>query len=119
MMTRLAQQSVEKIDRTRGHAAKIFTTILFDENASKAVPRYREILKIFLPILNHTTKGTSMDFESLMIVDNEKLKKMNQAVSKQDSENISLAIDKPDIERRYRGDISSKIFNNKSKRAKF
>ena len=90
MMTRLAQQSVEKIDRTRGHAAKIFTTILFDENTSKAVPRYREILKIFLPILNHTTKGTSMDFESLMIVDNEKLKKMNQAVSKQDSENIGV-----------------------------
>ena len=29
MMPRLAQQAVEKIDRTRGHGAKIFTTILF------------------------------------------------------------------------------------------
>ena len=92
MMTRLAQQSVEKIDRTRGHAAKIFTSILFDDNNAKAIPRYDEILEIFLPILNHSTKGSSMDFESLMIHDNEKLKKLNQAMascpSSEDNQNI-------------------------------
>ena len=81
MMTRLAQQAVEKIDRTRGHAAKIFVTILFDDNTAKAVPRYHEVLRVFLPILKHSTKGTSMDFESLMIHDNEKLKKDIEAMS--------------------------------------
>ena len=78
MMTKLSQQAVEKIDRTRGHAAKIFATILFDKQAGKLVPRYLEIIQIFSPILNYTTKGSSMDFETLMIEDNEKFKKSNK-----------------------------------------
>ena len=86
MMTRLAQQGVEKIDRTRGHAARAFANILFDPYAGKSVPRYQDILEIFAPILKHSSKGTTMDFETLMIEDNEKLKKSTGSVPEMEQE---------------------------------
>ena len=48
MMPKLAQQSVEKIDRTRGHAAKAFATILLLSNpAIPSIPNYEEVVRLF------------------------------------------------------------------------
>ena len=47
MMTKLAQQSVEKIDRTRGHAAKSFATILSASPPVPAVPNQKEVKALF------------------------------------------------------------------------
>lgn len=49
MMTKLAQQSMEKIDRTRGHAAKSFATILSqsDPEPVPAIPNHKEVMDLF------------------------------------------------------------------------
>jgi len=47
MMTKLAQQSVEKIDRTRGHAAKSFATILLAAPPITSIPQYQHIKDMF------------------------------------------------------------------------
>ena len=49
MMTKLAQQSMEKIDRTRGHAAKSFATILSqsDPEPVPAIPNHKEVMNLF------------------------------------------------------------------------
>lgn len=53
-MPRLAQQAVEKIDRTRGLAAKLFTTLLtFDKDGAPipGIPNHEEVKAVFpLPI---------------------------------------------------------------------
>ena len=48
MMAKLAKQSLEKIDRTRGHGAKTFASILFSRDPQiPDIPRKEEILKMF------------------------------------------------------------------------
>jgi len=50
-MPLLVQQAVEKIDRTRGHAGRIFHTLLHAEHEGRAVPgiRDRERLHVIFP----------------------------------------------------------------------
>ena len=65
-------------------------TILFDQYAGKSVPRYLDILEVFLPMLRHSTKDSSMDFESLMIKDNEKLKKSADTTSISEDQSVDI-----------------------------
>ncbi len=46
MMPKLAQQALEKIDRTRGHAARIFASLVLNESVPH-VPKRSEVLNFF------------------------------------------------------------------------
>jgi hypothetical protein len=47
MMPKIAQQALEKIDRTRGHAAHLFATILTNSEPVPHIPRKSELLSYF------------------------------------------------------------------------
>ncbi|CAG9860286.1 unnamed protein product [Phyllotreta striolata] len=47
LLTRIAQQAVEKIDRTRAHAAQIFYSFIHTEPKISNIPHHKELMKIF------------------------------------------------------------------------
>ncbi|XP_021918529.1 tubulin-specific chaperone D [Zootermopsis nevadensis] len=49
VMVGVAQQAVERIDRTRAHAGKIFRNLLHSDPAIPNIPHHAELVKIFPP----------------------------------------------------------------------
>ncbi|XP_048478977.1 tubulin-specific chaperone D [Plutella xylostella] len=49
IMTRLAQQAVEKIDRTRALAGRIFTAFIYNDPVIPNIPHHEELKEIFPP----------------------------------------------------------------------
>ena len=68
MMTRLAQQAVEKIDRTRGHAAKSFATLLLGAQPRiEAIPCLDQVAALFPPDLSLETFSWTAESETFPI----------------------------------------------------
>ncbi|GBP53509.1 Tubulin-specific chaperone D [Eumeta japonica] len=63
VMCGVAQQAVEKIDRTRAQAGKIFTSLVYNDPPIKGIPHHDALKRIFPPeeieLKNQTTESPS------------------------------------------------------------
>eukprot|EP00095_Tigriopus_kingsejongensis_P012338 maker-scaffold198_size266703-snap-gene-0.21 protein:Tk12338 transcript:maker-scaffold198_size266703-snap-gene-0.21-mRNA-1 annotation:"tubulin-specific chaperone d" len=67
LMPSLAQQAVEKIDRTRGLATRLFTTLLLHEQTVPGIPRHQELKSFFPPNLDMTTFPWTVESQTFPI----------------------------------------------------
>jgi hypothetical protein len=67
MMPRLAQQAVEKIDRTRGLAAKLFASVILEQQHIPGVPELEGVKEIFPREINVDTFQWAVESETFPV----------------------------------------------------
>lgn len=67
LMPCLAQQAMEKIDRTRGLATKLFASLLFHEKRVPGIPRAKEVKALFPENLDMNTFQWTVESETFPV----------------------------------------------------